>query len=114
MSEDVRVTGKLIPIQMNEAAFEAFMKYKGFQSKPDYYESWEEFCTDELEEFVSLNGNFYRIENLTYHNPYDTLCNLSKDLEFDCMYHNGGTCWQELVAEKLNENQKANENLIRT
>jgi len=108
MSENVRVTGKLVQKDMDEKTFEAFMRYKGFQSKPDYFDTWEEFCRNECEEFVSINGKFYRIENLTYHDPYDTVCNLSSDLEFDCMYYNGGTCWSELVAKKLNENQEVN------
>lgn len=92
MSEIERKKGKLIPV-----SFEAIVEEYPNASIDDL--RWD---TDG--NYVRLGGKFYMLE-LEDVDVYDYFCEVSEDdwgiIHFHTMYHNGGTCWEEMVEEMV-------------
>jgi hypothetical protein len=106
MSCDVNAYGKLIPFKFSSSDLKWEEKILELRSKG------HDIDFDKVDDFYSekikiYNGIFYEVNELNENydpDPHFTNVTVDKEgiIEFDCLYYNGGTCWDELVEEQLN------------
>jgi hypothetical protein len=111
MSEYERAKGKLKKVETDNAEEYAkqilINKGNDLEQRPTWDHTYFEWLTDQYDdEYVKLNGELYTIEDFKYEfDPEPDYCNLIKlpdgTILFETVYYNGGTCWEEMVEDKI-------------
>lgn len=114
MSDYQHERGQIMPI--NRLENESDKDYTKNVFGDDFKEeNWDEddgildfiYASDLEDKYMFLNDTIYKILKIEDLDPYGDVNILTQNsdgsLSFECRYYNGGTCLQEMIEEKLNE-----------
>jgi len=108
MSDYHRIEGKLIPIELTEEIAAKILKEKGVVES-NFDSTVEHLLEDFYEEYMEIEGRFFRVENFKDHgNDLDFVKlykNEDESFDFITTFYNGGTYLGEMLAEGLSDLQ---------
>lgn len=82
---------------------EAFAESLSLGDLPDYYDNWEEYFRDNIEDYVIYKGDIFKINNKeedASNDIFEYKINGDK-IEYQFSFYNGGTCLYENIVEVL-------------
>ncbi len=105
MSETVHYRGELTPLNVSDIEIWAEKILKDNNVKPeDYYDSFEEQLVEELEDYIVLSGQAYKIKKEQI-DVNDDIIEAAKlpggNISFELRYYNGGCGFGEALEEAV-------------
>ena len=86
-----------------DGSIEEFAESLGLGDLPDYYNNWEEYFRNDVEDYIIYKGDIFKINN-TEEDASDDIFeyNVTGDkIEYQFSFYNGGTCLYEQIIEVL-------------
>lgn len=107
MSDYERHSGTIQKVNF-EGTLEEFAASIGLKELPKYYDSWEEYFmndVNDVNDYQIHNGEIYKIEDTVFENSYDVFDYRieGNKIIYELCFYNGGTCLSENISDILNK-----------